>query len=263
MAPVKRRKIDDELRLELFLRIPEHVGEHETSLGIGIDDFDRLTRHRLDDVARTNCVAGRHILDAADQADGVDVCLALGEGVHGTDDGSCSAHIALHVLHAGRRLDRNAAGIEDHALTDEADRLLLLAALGAVPDHDREAGRPDASLTNAEKRAHAELFHVFDVEDLDLDAKLLEGFRFLRQLDRPQNIGRLVDEIASHVDAVCDGLQRMKCGLRFVGMRHMDNELLQAVFLWTCVLARFLRQVFFEVVVAQKRALSHQRADLI
>ncbi len=117
-------------------------------------------------------------------------------------------------------LDRDAAGIEDDALADEAYRLLLLRAFGAVPDHDRKPRRPRASLPDAEKRAHAELFHVFDVEDFDLDTEFLQRFRLFGEFDGAEDIGRLVDEIAGEVDAVRNGLEWVERGLRLIRMRR-------------------------------------------
>ena len=66
-----------------------------------------------------------HVLDAADDADDIDLGLARGKRVHQAGHGGRAAHVALHVLHAGGRLDRDAAGVEDHALADEGDRLVL------------------------------------------------------------------------------------------------------------------------------------------
>ena len=110
----------------------------------------------------------------ADDADGVDLGLARGERVHQAGDGGGAAHVALHVLHAGGRLDRDAAGVEDDALADEGDRLVL--RLAAVPLHDHQARRPRRALRDAEQRAHAELLHLLLGQDLDLDA---ERFEFL------------------------------------------------------------------------------------
>ena len=119
------REIDHELRLELVLHIPEHVGENEPAFGIGIDDLDRLAGHGFDDVARPLRIRPGHVLDEADGADRVDLGLARGERMHQADDAGGARHVALHVLHAGGGLDRNAAGIEDDALADEGDRLRL------------------------------------------------------------------------------------------------------------------------------------------
>ena len=41
----ERRQVDDEARLEALLRVPEHVGQHEPPLGVGVEDLDGLARH--------------------------------------------------------------------------------------------------------------------------------------------------------------------------------------------------------------------------
>ena len=123
----ERREIDHEARLVVLAWYDERVGEHEPAFGVGVDDLDRLAGHRGEDVARPDGVAVRHVLDQADHADGVDLGLAARERMHEADDAGRAAHVALHVLHAGGRLDRNAAGIETDALADEGDGLGLLA----------------------------------------------------------------------------------------------------------------------------------------
>jgi hypothetical protein len=55
-------------------------------------------------------------------------------------DSGRAAHVALHFVHAGARLQRNAAGIERDALADKRERLRTLRT--AIP-FDRDE-RPDA-----------------------------------------------------------------------------------------------------------------------
>ena len=49
------------------------------------------------------------------------------------DDGAGTAHVPLHLLHAGGGLDGDAAGIEGDALADEGDRRLV--AVAGAPCH--------------------------------------------------------------------------------------------------------------------------------
>ena len=128
IAPVKRRQIDDEFRLELALRVGERVGEHEAAFGVGVQHLDGLAGHGFHHVVRTLRLAVGHVLDQADHADRVDARLARGERLHRADDGGRAAHVALHAHHAGAGLERQAAGIEAHALADEGDRRVFLAA---------------------------------------------------------------------------------------------------------------------------------------
>ncbi|MNO05074.1 hypothetical protein D3C81_2263130 [compost metagenome] len=51
-------------------------------------------------------------------------------------------------------------------------------------------------MRNAQKRAHAELLHFFFAENFDFHTKLLKLFSFFSELDRTENVGWLIDEIA-------------------------------------------------------------------
>src|SRR5690606_2288386 len=105
----QRGKIDHAFRLEAA-GVPDDVGEHEPPLGVGVDDLDGLPRHGLDDVTGTLRVAVRHVLDEADDADGIDLGLAAGQRAHQAGDAGRPRHVALHVLHAAGGLDGDAAG---------------------------------------------------------------------------------------------------------------------------------------------------------
>ena len=151
-------------------------------------------------------VAVGHVLDDADGADRVDLGLARRERVHQPDHAGRARHVALHVLHAGGGLDRNAAGVEGHALADEGDRRVVL--LAAVPAHDDDAAVLARSLPDAEQRVHAEFLHRRHVEHLDRDAELLEHGRPAGEFLREEHVGRLVDQVAGHDHAVGD---RLRC----------------------------------------------------
>ena len=115
----QRCQVDDQLRIETALRVPEHITENEATFRIGIEDLNRLTRHGGDDIARTLGIAVRHVLDQADNTDGIDLRLAARQGAHQADHGSGTAHIALHFVHAGTRLERDTATVKGQALADE------------------------------------------------------------------------------------------------------------------------------------------------
>ena len=113
----------------------------------------------------------------------------------------------------GGRLDRDAAGIEGHALADEGDRLAAFAA--AVPLEDQQARLAHRALGDAEQRAHAELLHRRAVEHLDLDAAALE--RRADALDEGlgvDDVGRLGDQLAGQRHALDNrrpALRRSAC----------------------------------------------------
>ena len=115
------REVDHQPRLEAVLAIPQRIGQHEPAFGIGVQHLDRLARHRGDDVARPLCRARRHVLDKADDADRIHLGLARGQQPHQADDDGGAGHVPFHVVHAGGRLDRDAAGVEGDALADERD----------------------------------------------------------------------------------------------------------------------------------------------
>src|SRR6266851_1420548 len=196
----QRGEIDHEFRLVFGVDVVEHVGEHQPAFRIGIDDLDGLARHRLDDVAGPLRLAVRHVLHEPDRADRVDLRLAGGQRLHQSDHAGGARHVALHVLHVGGRLDRNAAGIEAHALADERNR--RGAALAALPAHHHHATVVRGTLADAEQRVHAELRHRADVEHLDGDAEPLEGAGPAGELGRKEHVGRLVDEVAGKHDPV-------------------------------------------------------------
>src|SRR6185369_11010566 len=125
-----------------------------------------------DDIARPLRLAVDRVLHKADGADGVHLGVARRQSMHEADHAGGARHVALHVFHAGRRLDRYPAGVEAHALADERDRLLV--ALAAVPAHDDHAALVLRTLADAEERIHAELLHLGDVKYFDCDAELLE-----------------------------------------------------------------------------------------
>ena len=53
------------------------------------------------------------------------------------DDRSRPRHVALHVLHVRRRLERDAAGVEGHALADEPEHEIRCAAERVAPSAGR------------------------------------------------------------------------------------------------------------------------------
>ena len=96
----QRGEVDHRLRLEMLLRVPEHVSQDETSFGIGVLDLDGLAGGRGEDVTGADGIAIRHVLDQADEADHIHLRLALGERQHRAGNGGCPPHVTSHVFHA-------------------------------------------------------------------------------------------------------------------------------------------------------------------
>ena len=130
----------------------KHVGEHETAFGVGVDDLDELAVRRLHDVARLHRFARRHVRRRADETHDVDRKFHAADRFHRAEHAGGAAHVELHPLHALRRLDRDAAGVEAEAFADERDRLGA-SAPPFVLERD-ELGILRRSLRDAEERSH-------------------------------------------------------------------------------------------------------------
>ena len=128
-AARERREIHHERWLEALLAVPHHIAQYEAALGVGVDDLDRLAGIAGHHVAGALGRAAGHVLDQADQPHHVHLRLAPGQGRHGADDRPGAGHVPLHVLHAARGLDGDAAGVERDALADEGEWLGLRPAL--------------------------------------------------------------------------------------------------------------------------------------
>ena len=135
-------QVDHEFRLEAILAVPDRIRQNEAALRVRIDDFDGLAGHGGHHVAWTLGVSVGHVLDQAEDADRVDLRLAAGQHMHEAGDGAGSAHVPLHVLHAVGRLQRNAAGVEAHALAHEGYWLGRFIRR-AIPLDDRQLAFAD------------------------------------------------------------------------------------------------------------------------
>src|SRR5215203_2649899 len=224
----ERREVDHELRLVALLHVPEEIGEHEPAFRVGVDDLDGLPRHGRHDVARALRGPVGHVLDEADDPDGVDLGLAGSERVHEADDAGRPRHVALHVLHPAARLDGDAARIEDHALADEGDR--GGAVLAAVPAHNDDPAVVRRALAHREQRPHAELREGLPVQHLDLYADLGERLRSTGELLRREDVRRLVDEVPRDRHPGSDRLARLDGTPRRSRIGHHEGEARHALF---------------------------------
>src|SRR3954454_14588364 len=147
------RKVNDRRRLEIALYVGDRIGENEPSFGVRVDHFDRLTRHRRNDVARALGIAAWHVLDQPADADDIGLCLAQREGLERTRHGARAAHVPFHGFHASGGFYGDATGIEGHALADEGRRRAVVWR--SVPLEDQKAGLTRGALCDSKEGAHA------------------------------------------------------------------------------------------------------------
>ncbi len=152
------------------------------------------------------------------------LALRAGERVHEADDGSGAAHVALHVLHAAGRLDRDAAGVEGHALADEGDGLVLrpcrrssasppCAAAAASPGRRRAARPCRASSSPSRSRISTST------------PSLASAAAAVGELDRTEHVGRLVDQVAGEDDALGHGVGAAQALATPAGLGDGDADL--------------------------------------
>ena len=75
----------------------------------------------------------------------------------------------------------------------------------SVPPHRDETAFARRSSPHPEQRVHPQLAHRFLVERFHLDAELLQRFDPIGELDRKEDVRRLVDQIAGQFDPFGDG----------------------------------------------------------
>ena len=196
--PGQGGEVDDALRLERFLRVPKHIGQHQTALGIGVDHLDRVTLHRLHDVARTLRPSIRHVFHQPDQTHDIGLGPAQRESLHHPGHHARAAHVHRHLFHAAGTLDRDAAGVKAHALADQRKGRFPLGP--AIPAHHHHLGRTFRADADAEQQAHPQPFQFLFVKHLDMHAKVTQARQAVGKLDRGQHIGRFIHQIAGEED---------------------------------------------------------------
>src|SRR5690606_32196345 len=112
--------VDYRLRLEAP-GVGQGVAQYQAALSVGVEDFHGLPAHAGDDVAGARGAAAGHVLGTGQQAYQVDRQRKLQHGLEGAEYAGGAAHVVLHLVHAGGRLDADAAGIEGDALADQGE----------------------------------------------------------------------------------------------------------------------------------------------
>ena len=143
----------------------ERVGEHEAALRVRVRDLDRLAVHGGEDVAGPERAAADRVLARGDDGQRAQRQPELRDHADALDDRAAAGHVALHVLHVERGLDRDAARVERDRLADEAEHDVALRR-GRLVAQDDHARRVVAALGDAREGAHAELRELVGAERL-------------------------------------------------------------------------------------------------
>src|SRR5690606_28012187 len=112
--------VDHRLRLEA-LGVGQGIAQYQTAFGVGVEDLDGLPAHGRDDVTRARGATAGHVFGAGQQAHQVDRQLQLEHGPESAEHTGRAAHVVLHLVHAGSRLDADATGIEGDAFADQGE----------------------------------------------------------------------------------------------------------------------------------------------
>ncbi len=212
----QRRQIDDRPGPVVALNPGERIAQHQPPLGIGVEDFDGLARHRRDDIAGALGIAVGHVFHQPAHADDVRPRLAQRERLHRACDRTGAAHVPLHVFHARARLQGNAAGVEGHALADQ--RQIGVASALALPFHHQQLGIAHRTLADAEQRPHAERGHLRLAQHLQLQPQPFDiGPHAGDEAFGVDHVGRLRHQRAGERDAACHRCLMRPGRLRPVG----------------------------------------------
>src|SRR4051812_27203101 len=95
----------------------------------------------------------------------------LGNGLESAEYARGAAHVELHFVHSGWRLQRDAARIERHSLSDENRRSFAARAV-VVLEHDK-ARRLFSARRDRQKRAHFQATALILVQNPSADAAVL------------------------------------------------------------------------------------------
>ncbi|ELP46153.1 thiol-disulfide isomerase [Mycobacterium avium subsp. paratuberculosis S5] len=185
------------------------VGQNQPALGVGVLHLDGGAAVLRQHIAGPLRGARRHVLRHRHGGDHVDRQLKLRGQRHGGDDGGGPAHVRGHVMHRGRRLDRDAAGVEGDALADQRHLFRLLGFLGqprTAVDQPHQPRRARRTLADAQNPSVAALLQRLLVEHLHLEADgLTQSPCPLGEFVGKQVTGRGVDQIAGGGDRGRDG----------------------------------------------------------
>ena len=229
----QRRQIDHGSGL-LLDRPGQHVCQDEPPLGVGVQHFHAGAVLADDYIARLVRGPAGQVLAGAEVGAHRERRLQRSDQPHCRDHRGRACHVRLHVLHALRGLQREAAGVERDGLSDQGHRLAA-GASGLVRDAD-ELRLFGAAPRDAEEQVHAQLRDLRSSEHLALEAQLFRNLPRLRgQRARSRVAGRLVHQVARGADRVGD-LASEPRGVsehagRFAGDQQIDTGQLEGLLL--------------------------------
>ena len=120
-------------------RVPERVGEDEPAFRIRVDDLDRLAVRRAEDVAGAERVSAGEVLGGREDGDRAHRQPEGRDRADPVQRARAAGHVALHVLHVRRLLEREAAGVEGDRLADETEQEVGPRGLRRVVAEDDQA----------------------------------------------------------------------------------------------------------------------------
>ena len=125
----------------------EGVGEHQPSLGVGVEHLDGLAAVHREHVGRALGGPARHVLGERQVADHAHRQAERRRSPHRGQHRGGAAHVGLHRRPSPwRRLERQAAGVEGDALADQ-HQVPALASAGRTPAGPAAAGGPSPAPT--------------------------------------------------------------------------------------------------------------------
>jgi hypothetical protein len=139
-----------------------------------------------------------------------------------------AAHVELHLVHLGRRLDRDAAGVEGDALAHQHHGRRRLRR-AAVAQHD-ELQRLCRALRHGQQAAHAKFLGLLAVQHLDLQfVRLRQALRFVGQDFWRAVVARPVGELARQRHPGGDRLAALQRRVQHggIGLGASQHHLLQ------------------------------------
>ena len=137
------------------LGIGQRVAQDQAAFGVGVEDLHRLARHAGDDVARAGGRPPGMFSHAGITPITLTGAFMPAERADGAEHLAGAAHVELHLVHFGRRLERDAAGVEGDAFADQHDGLCILARAVVAAARSASAARALPRATAAARPCRA------------------------------------------------------------------------------------------------------------